>query len=451
MTNDNLIIKAAARNQQVRLRRLGYAVFASVQSKFLAIIVQWLALPLALKALGTDRYAAFLALQALVAWTSLLALGLAPSLPHAVSNAQVAGARALERDIFQTAVIYLAGVCVLFITGMLLIGQIVPPTVMVATHGIPAHEIAAGYHAVVILTGISLIGSVIPSIRSGYQELHYTYLWSGLSWLVVLAGLFFAVTRQPTVATFLLVMYGPITCVLLADAVLLCIQRPYLLRGRANMWRTGKMLAPQATNAVAGQFSYFLVSFLPTLIVAHLSGPRETAAFGSIMQLLILLSNGMTLFYQPLVPAIANAHAHHDQTWARKAYYRAALIVMAICAVGLLIDLFAGNRLLHLWLGPKIAIPPFLPIVLGVYFAMWVLNMLHFNILAATGGLNRVGKSYLVEGALSVVLGIVLTRHFGATGMAIGLALGTACVNFWFLPLQVRRHVVNLHWEKEKV
>jgi hypothetical protein len=74
---------------------------------------------------------------------------------------------------------------------------------------------------------------------------------------------------------------------------------------------------------------------------------------------------------------------------------------------------------------------------------MWMVNVLHFNILAATGNLELVGKSYLIEGTLSVGLGFFLTRHFGAAGMAAGLALGTACVNFWFLFLQVRRHVIK--------
>jgi O-antigen/teichoic acid export membrane protein len=242
---------------------------------------------------------------------------------------------------------------------------------------------------------------------------------------------------------FLIVIYGPLVVTMLADIVLICVQRPYLLRGHSDMWRTGKMLAPQATNAVAGQFSYFLVSFVPTLIVAHLSGPEATAAFGSIMMLLILLGSGMNLIYQPLVPAIANAYAHHDRDWVHKAYYRAAFLVIAICGVGLLIDFIAGNWILHLWLGNAIKIPPMLPIVLGFYFSMWMVNVLHFNILAATGNLNLVGRSYLVEGALSITLGAILTHYFGATGMALGLAIGTACVNFWFLSVQTRRHVVN--------
>jgi O-antigen/teichoic acid export membrane protein len=450
MMDGDAATETTSQNQQVRHRRLRYAFVTGMLSKLLAVAVQWVALPLALKALGTDRYAAFLALQALVAWSNLLALGLAPSLPRFISDAYVAGQRERERDIFQSTVFYLTGVCALFAVAMLSLAQLLPPSQMVATRHVSPEEIVAGYRTVVLLTAAQLVTSIMPSIRGGYQELHYSYLWAGLASLLVMTGLYYVAGHQPSVAAFLIVIYGPLVLAMLSDAALICIQRPYLLRGCGDLRRTGKILAPQATNALAGQFAYFLVSFVPTLIVAHLSGAMATAAFGSIMQLMILLGSGMNLIYQPLVPAIANAYAHHDRTWVRKAYYRAASLVIAICGIGLLIDFAAGSIILHSWLGSQIEIPPALPIVLGLYFTMWMVNVLHFNILAATGNLNLVGKAYLAEGALSIALGLALTHRFGATGMAVGLAVGTACVNFWFLPLQVRRHVVNHDWTADK-
>ncbi len=160
------------------------------------------------------------------------------------------------------------------------------------------------------------------------------------------------------------------------------------------------------------------------------------------MQFLILAGSGMNLIYQPLVPAIANAYANNDGAWVRRAYFRAAKLVALICGVGLLIDVFMGNYLLSNWLGPKLIIPRSLSITLGIYFTIWMVNVLHFNILAATGNLDRVGRAYLIEGLLSITLGSLLTQSFGATGMAAGLVIGSACANFWFLTRQVWRHVI---------
>lgn len=442
MTIDDPVSAEAIAEGRIRKRRLTYALVMGAVSKTLAIAMQWLALPIALKALGTERYAAFLALQALVAWASLLALGLVPSLPRFISDAASTRNRSLERNIFQTTVIYLATVCVAFAIVMLLLGYIVPPSEMVATHGVAASEMFPAYAVVIFLTCMQLLGNVMPSIRGGYQELHYSYAWAASASLVVILGLTQLRGGQSGIAVFLAVIYGPLPLLMLADMALICFQRPYLLVGRTNFTGTGKLLAPQASNAFVAQLAYFLVSFLPTLIIAHLAGATATATFGSLMQFLILAGSGMNLIYQPLVPAIANAYANNDRIWVRRAYFRVVKLVLLICGLGLLIDVFFGNYLLGSWLGSKLIIPRLLPIVLGLYFTIWMVNVLHFNILAATGNLDRVGRSYLIEGLLSIMLGSLLTHFFGATGMAAGLAVGSACVNLWFLTRQVWRRVL---------
>lgn len=440
--DDPVSAEAIAEGQQIRKRRLTYALVMGVISKTLAIAMQWLALPLALKALGTERYAAFLALQALVAWASLLALGLVPSLPRFISDAASAHNRSLERNIFQTTVIYLAAVCTIFALVMLALGYVIPPSRMVATHGVTASQIFPAYETVIFLTCLQLLGNVMPSIRGGYQELHYSYAWAASASLVVIFALMQLNGGQSSIAIFLAATYGPLPLLMLADMALICFQRPYLLAGRANFSGTGKLLAPQASNAFVAQLAYFLVSFLPTLIIAHLAGTAATATFGSVMQFLILAGSGMNLIYQPLVPAIANAYANNDGIWVRRAYFRAAKLVLLICGLGLVIDVFFGNYLLSSWLGSKLIIPHSLPIVLGIYFTIWMVNVLHFNILAATGNLDRVGRAYLIEGLLSIALGSLLTQFFGATGMAAGLAIGSASVNLWFLTRQVWRLVL---------
>ncbi len=432
-TSDGPVVAPGSLIAGQRKKRLTYAVLVGGFSKILAIAVQWLALPVALKSLGTDRYAAFLALQALVAWASLLALGLAPSLPRFISRASAEGDSNLQRQIFQTAIIYLTCASAAFVLVMGAVGYIVPPSLMVATHGIATSQIFMAYVTVVLITGFQLVGNVMPSIRGGYQELHYSYAWAGLASLAVMVGLYWFSHSRATITSFLLTIYAPLALFMLADMALICLQRPYLLRGRSDIVKTGRLLAPQAGNALAAQLSYFLVSFLPTLIVAHLSGAEATAAFGSIMQLLILFGSGMNLIFQPLVPAVANAYAHHDANWVRQAYFKVATLVIAVCGIGLVLDFTAGQYLLHRWLGSKLNIPAHLPIVLGLYFSVWMINLMHFNILAATGNLHGTGKIYLLEGALSITLGSLLTYFYGPTGMAVGLVVGTLCLNLWFL------------------
>jgi O-antigen/teichoic acid export membrane protein len=45
-----------------------------------------------------------------------------------------------------------------------------------------------------------------------------------------------------------------------------------------------------------------------------------------------------------------------------------------------------------------------------------------------------VGKVYIIEGILSIVFGIVLTRSYGVEGMAAALVLAISCASAWYMP-----------------
>lgn len=452
MSSDSpLTVDSSVAKNEFRQRRLTYAFAAGIFSKALAVAVQWFALPIALHALGTGRYAAFLALQSLVAWSGLLASGLVPSLPRFIAAAVVSGDRVMERNIFETVIIYLVTVSVLFALAMLGLGALVSPAHLVGARGIADGEIATAFTMVVLTTCAQFIGAIMPSIRSGYQELHYSFVWATLASLTVLSGLLFGRTGQPNIATFVLVIYLPLAICMILDMLLIVRERPYLVQGQPELRKTAALLAPQAKNALAGQLSYFLVSFLPTLIVAHESTAQETAGFGSIMQLLILACSGMNVIFQPLLPALANAYAHHDRDWLLLAYKRVAVLVGAICLTGLVVDILAGSTLIHWWLGPHIAIPSALPILLGVYFCLWIVSVMNFNVLAATGHLHRAGRAYLIEASIAVSLGIVLTHFCGSVGMASSLVIATASVTFWYLMRQVWLNVLRPFWLHSKI
>ncbi len=126
---------------------------------------------------------------------------------------------------------------------------------MVATHGVAADQISPAYKAVILLTCMQLLGNVMPSIRGGYQELHYSYAWAALASLLVIFGLMHIGGGSPNIALFLAVIYGPLAFLMLADMGLICFQRPYLLKGWANLRGTAKLLVPQASNAFVAQLA----------------------------------------------------------------------------------------------------------------------------------------------------------------------------------------------------
>lgn len=422
---------------QHRLRRFAYAMGAGMVSKVLATIVQLAALPIALHALGTERYAAFLTLQAFLAWTGLFGFGIVPSLPRFISKAYVTGDKKEEENLFQSATLFIGMMAAALLCILIAFSAFISPQSLIAGHKLSASEINLAYYIVITMQGLQLFASLMPAFRSGYQELHYSYIWSSFANLLVM-GLLITLSRgQPSLTIFFTALYGPILGVMFFDAALMMWQRPYLMGKHATIIPTIKKLVPHATNVLAMQLSYSILASFPIVLIAHLSGSTATAGFGSLMQLLILGNSGMNLVFQPLVPAIANAYAHDDAQWIQRAYVRAAMVVGAVCSVVLIAAIAAGPELMHLWLGKDLGITRTLTTLMGLYFALLMSSLFHFNVLAATGELLGIGKVYVTEGVLSITLGSALAYFYGVEGMAGGLVLATLCATSWYMPMRM--------------
>ena len=425
-------------NRQHRLRRFLHAFALSALSRALAVIVQLVALPLALHALGTERYAAFLTLQSFVSWIGLAGLGLAPTLPRFISESLARGDRKSERDLIMASITFTLMVLATVSISLIALGLVVPIRTMVsASPLVPDAELHAGYNTVVLLTCGQMGMTISLAMRSGYQELHRSALWTTLGNVVVLMGLLFASRYSLTISLIASLLYAPTVLFLWGDVGLLLAQRPYLLSLDFSLRRFLRMLGAHSGNALTMQLSYFLLVYSPTVLVAHMAGSAVTAAFATVMQPLLLVSSGFYLITGPLIPAIANAHSHGDFGWIRGAYRRTALLVASIAVLIAIVLTAFGPQLFELWLGRDIGTTHLLFACFGLYFISFTSSVFNFNVLAAMGQVRGTGKLYLVEAVLALGLGTVLVREFGAAGMAAGLALGIGAVTAWYFPWRV--------------
>jgi len=429
----------------VRRGRFIYAVSTSSASKLAALLVQLIAFPFALRAFGTERYASFLALQSLLSWTGLCGLGLSLSLPNFIASASVAGEHDRERNLVLTAIILLGCASIILTVLLVSLGMAVSPAEMVASgKGVSADELRAAYLVAACISAAQLFSSIEASIRSGYQEFHRAS-WCAIiaSVFFVLPGLFFVGRYGISISGFLLIMYAPLVFVFLVDLALLFFQRPYLRSGPAEFWETAKKIASPSGNALAYQVEYALIVYLPTLVVAHLCSPSQTASFGSVMQIMALGGSSLNLLFQPFMSAAANAHSHGDHNWMERNYKRFLLLIASLGGCIFLVAATVGPILIHQWLGKSIIVSRSLMMGFGGYFFVLSTSIFQFYVLSAMGALSGTGWIYLFQGCVAIVLGSILCMQLGAIGMIVGLTIGVA-VTWWLLPVRVLRAIKRL-------
>lgn len=427
-----------------RRSRFLYALLSSGASKILALAVQLLALPLALHVLGTNRYAAFLALQSFIGWTGIFGLGLVPSLPKFIAVARASDDAAAERSFIVSAILAMLVACIVVFASFAVLGLAVAPSTLVSAHGIAPAELDAGYFVAAAISVLALFSSLDPAIRAGSQELHRSNICAIAANALVLAGIVYFAHHGGPLWSFFIILNLPISVLLIADMALVFFQRPYLRHGSVNFVETARTISASSNNALLVQTAFTLILYLPTFVVAHLSNAYQTAIYGSIALELFFALASMNLIFQPLTAAMANAHSHNDLPWLVRAYRNSLAIVVGIGVIAILISCAAGPWVLRVWLGRGMQISHWMGAICGIFFMMLCFVQLHFYVLSAIGGLAGIGKVYLFIGLTGLMLGSALCLWYGASGMFLGLSLSMGLVG-WVLPAAVKREFAAMY------
>ena len=425
----------------LRRRRLLLGFATSGLAKVMAVGVQLFALPLALHALGTERYAGFLALQSFLSWVGIFGFGLLYSLPKYIAAAHVEQDEAAERSLVRAALLLMLLSCLALLLLMSAVGLMVPPGRLVAAGPSgPREELVVAYFTAVAVNALQLFSSIQQPLRSGYQENHHSNVCAAAASILMALGLLYLSSHQDTITAFILVLYMPITLAFLGDIGLLFLQRPYLALGHANMKAAFRKIAAPSGNAIAYQIQFALVLYLPTLVVAHLSTPDQTAAFGSVLQLVVLGISGLNLILHPLNAAMANAHSHGDYAWMERNHMRVFSLVLTVGVAAILLGGTIGPFVVRQWMGPSIHVSGPLVASAATYFLGMAVIQLEFFLLSAMGALAGSGRGSMLLGLLALLIGSLLCLRWGATGMAIGVASGMPLLAGWLF-LRARRQL----------
>lgn len=430
-----------------RASRLRAAVVTSLASKVLGALAQVLTLPLVLSGLGEVRFAAFVAVTALVQWAAPMQLGVLPSLTRELAAAAATGDRRTERD--------MAGVGVWFclVIGLILFGLsmagafVFDPAAIAGVDGeVSAAEVKWAFVAATSVMSLQLFASVSSALRAGYQESWVSNIWAIVANITVIAGTVTASRTDASIAAFVMAIYAPITLFSLLDIGLIAWRRKYLLplaRPTWSMLRGGALVSFVRLSGVAwvAQLHYMLTVFGTTSIMSHMHVASDTAAYGAMMRAMVLGNSAIGLVSWPLVPAVADALTRGDRVWARMAALRMLGATLAAALLGGAVIAFFGPMLLRVWLGDELTVPPGMAWGFGLYFAAWSMTFVSFNLCVSLSATRGIPAILIGEMMLLVMLIALLQNALGPSAVAIALGLASASVSGWLLPRRVLKAV----------
>jgi O-antigen/teichoic acid export membrane protein len=112
-----------------------------------------------------------------------------------------------------------------------------------------------------------------------------------------------------------------------------------------------------------------------------------------------------------------------------------ALITFPLCAVIVIL----GRSIIEVWVGANYLSSYLVLVILSVPRTLYLAQSTSTKILLGMGRHRMLATVLLLEGGINIVVSILLSRHFGIAGVALGTAIPLTVTSVLFLP----RHVCH--------
>jgi O-antigen/teichoic acid export membrane protein len=148
---------------------------------------------------------------------------------------------------------------------------------------------------------------------------------------------------------------------------------------------------------------------------------------------------------QIFTPMASHYEASDDQEGLRKVFVAGnracALVILPLCAILIVL----GKPIIAVWVGTKYLSSYPILLVLIVSKTLFLGQSSSTRMLVGLGRLRLLTLVITLDGAANLILSIILLRHWGILGVALGTAIPLTCTSLFFLPQHLCR-LLNVPW-----
>ncbi len=418
-----------------------FKAVANVASSWLKLAVQLgvaaVVLPFIVHKLGDTDYGVWLLVFSLTGYFGLFDFGVRATIGRYVARFAATGDRERLRRFVSTslAACSVLGLFVLLLTG---IGSLYLGTLFkIPTDFLSTSRILFLLIGIDVALGFPL--SIFGCILEGYQNfwsVNFTHICAS-----VLRGILIllALSMGGGLLTLALIVVGLNLLRQLVCIYLVFRSAPLRLGAR----HVDKSMLGELVTYSATAFAIFIGESLrfqsdSIVIGAFLSSAAITYfAIGS--KLVEYCSSFVVSLAQIFTPMASHYDATGDrgalQTMFVAGNRACALVIFPLCAVLIIL----GKPIIEVWVGPTYLSSYSILLVLILPKTLLLAQSGSIRILLGLGRQRMLALVSLLEGMANLVLSIILLRHWGIFGVAMGTAIPLACTSLLFLPRHLCR------------
>lgn len=410
-----------------RNRRLATGVVTGVFAKGAAFGITLLIVPMTLGYLGAERYGIWVTMISMLAWLSLVDLGIANGLTPMLSSAFGRGRPDLAQQYVSTAVWTLAGIAILAGVAIAALWSLIDwGRLFNVGDPLLAANVSMAMAIAVALFLVQVPLSVNQRILLAHQE---GGIANACHLMVSVAGLLgvYAVTRTEGGLVALVIGYS-------GAQVLVSVGIAVWLFGWAKR-SIHPFVLPRLSEArqVLSLGGLFFVCQIATLamfqkdniVITHYLGPSEATPYNVAWQLFMFMNAASIIISPYLSPGFGEAFASGDVQWMRKAFRHYMLVTCSVAIPFVTAMTLWHDWVIEIWVGAGVRVDNAVIAWLAVWTLMLAVMHPVVSVLMGVGRLRRYAVTSLIAAVSSIALSIYLVRLTGAAG-----AIAASVVSF---------------------
>lgn len=422
----------------VRRKSIVNAISSSLLYRASGYVVQILAIPIGIRALGVEGYALYAVSYASVAWILIGSGGIAPlvttRLAKSLADENLTEARILVSTAFMPAILFAV------LLGVL--SQTVPENAILRffQHKEIHTEVVSLWRFLLLAMAISIPLSIVEAVNSGRQKMHrnnVALLFGNLATVPLIA---IWVPTSPSITNFALAILGPQLIFRSLNGLALWVTARSL-RPSFSAFSITKFRAIISSCAAfvliqAGGYLYYQA---PLLALAATSTSADVVAFSVCIQLVFFSGSIVQTICQPLVAPFADASHRNDRTWLDASLQKLLVGGMTYALTAGLALAIAGPAFVEFWLGRDIGIPVGAFILTACFSILNVWSYMHYTFFVSQDMYWTPGFLLFAEGVISIALAVYLIDYFGIIGVAASMVIASTAITFHLFPYLRRR------------
>lgn len=444
------MVAAQTRRGRKRDAAIVRGVAATITARIINAVMAMLTLGVAAKALTGEEFGLVSALFSLWMILTMFDLGIGGALVTRVATAHARGDAEEMLTSAREALVALTAIGVLIAVGGIASVGVLPWSRWVGGDVLGAAAVEPSVVLVFLLAGAALPAAIGIMTMTGQQRLASTQAVMALRGVCTLVATAAAAYAGLGPWAFLLAMVGAPT--LISGALTAWV----LFKELGRTARRGRVMSRRITTTFRDSVYYAVcnignaVAFgTGTLVVAAVLGPKDAGLFSVASRMFALVATLIAAAGTQLWPAMTEAIARGDTSWARSRY-RVGIVAVGLVTTAASAGLVVlGRPLARVWVGhalvPSLGLLAWtavLTVVVAVASQAAVL-------LRAVDRLRALATVCVANAVASVIASILLTRWMGMSGAAAGALLTCVAVFLPSVVLLVRRALRDLEGHKE--